>query len=143
MTKTLKITGILFAAFLIFGTACNKYEDGPKLSLRTKKARMVNTWELTEYIDGDTDISANTSGTTIMLTKDGDFEVGGETKNGTVQKLVGTWEFSDDKTKLILSYDGVTIPTKWTITRLKNDELWLKREQANGTNASQKFKGLD
>ena len=55
----------------------------------------------------------------------------------------GTWEFNSDKTVLILSIEGQVIPDKWTITRLKNDELWLKKTQSNGTEAIQKFKGLD
>lgn len=39
---------------LIFG--CKKYEDGPFISLRTKKARLVGEWELTnkdEYINNE------------------------------------------------------------------------------------------
>lgn len=142
MTKTIKLTTLLIAGLLIFGTSC-KYENGPKLSLRSKKARMVNTWEVTEATDGDDDITKFTSGATITINKDESFKTGGETKLGPVQEEKGTWEFSDDKTKLILTYDGTTLPTKWTITKLKNDELWLEREQSNGKKAMGKYKGLD
>ncbi len=143
MTKTLKLATVLFASLLIFGTSCNKYEDGPKLSLRTKKARMVNTWEVTEAKDGDSDITEFSEGATITLDKEGNYKTGGETKLGPVQETEGTWEFSSDKTRLILTEKGATLPEKWTITRLKNDELWLKKDQSNGTQASTKYKGLD
>ena len=143
MTKTLKLTTLLFAGLLIFGTSCNKYENGPKLSLRTKKARVVNTWKLTEATDGDDNITEFSAGATITINKDESFKTGGETKLGPVQEEKGTWEFSDDKTKLILTYDGVTLPTKWTITKLKNDELWLEREQSNGKKATGKYEGQD
>jgi hypothetical protein len=144
MIKSIKITSLLFAAAILFGaTSCNKYEDGPSLSLRTKKARLVNTWELTEAVDGSTDITDFSKGITLTIEKDDSFSYGGETPQGAKAEGKGTWEFSDDKTVLILTIDGQVIPDKWTITRLKNDELWLKKTQSSGTEAIQKFKGLD
>ncbi len=144
MIKTIRLTSLLFAAAILFGTAsCNKYEDGPSLSLRTKKARLVNTWELTESVDGSADISDFSRGITLTIEKDDKFNYGGETPQGIEATGSGTWEFNSDKTVLILTIDGQVIPDKWTITRLKNDELWLKKTQSNGTEAIQKFKGLD
>jgi hypothetical protein len=36
---------LLFAVSLVTGfTACRKYEEGPNVSLRTKKARITNNW---------------------------------------------------------------------------------------------------
>lgn len=143
MTKTFKLISILFASMLIFGTSCSKYENGPKLSLRSKKARLVNTWELTESKDGDTDISEFSKGATIKINKDGTYETGGTTKLGAVTAVKGKWEFSSDKTKVIYTEDGQTAADKWTITKLKNDELWLEKDQANNTKATAKYKGLD
>lgn len=141
--KTLKLTSLLFAAALMLGTSCNKYENGPSLSLRTKKARLVNTWELTEVIDGDTDISEFTKGTTMTIDKEGNFSFGGKTPQGVAASGNGTWEFSSDKTTLILTTPNVRTPEKWVITKLKNDELWVEKEQSNNTKASRKFVGLD
>lgn len=143
MIKTFKLTTLLFATALVFGTSCNKYEDGPSLSLRTKKARLVNTWELTEASDGNTDITEYSKGITLTIEKNGDFSYGGETPQGAKPEGKGTWEFNKDKTTLILTEEGVVIPEKWIITKLKNDELWVKKEQSSSTEAVQKFKGLD
>ncbi len=145
MTKTLKLTSVLFAAMLIFGTSCGKYPDGPSISFRTKKARLVNTWKVTEATDADDDITENTAGETLTIDKDGKWKRAGETKNGPVQEFTGTWELSNDKDILILTYDDATIviPQQWKINRLKNDELWLENAQANSTSATRKYEGQD
>jgi len=49
----------------------------------------------------------------------------------------------EEKKQLIISTDGVVIPKKWEITRLTNDELWLKKEQALGTFETRKLEGQD
>ncbi|MDA9262185.1 hypothetical protein N9P55_00280, partial [bacterium] len=132
MTKTIKLITVLFASILIFGTSCGKYEDGPGLSLRSKKARMANTWKIVEATDADDDVTTGYAGTTWTFTKEGDYTKGGETAAGTVVEEKGKWEFGkldgEEKKQLIISTDGVVIPKKWEITRLTNDELWLKKE---------------
>lgn len=143
MIKTLKIASLLFATMLVFGTSCSKYENGPKLSLRSKKARVTNTWELTEWIDGSINISENTAGITMTIDKDGSYSIGGENSGGAVESKKGKWEFSSDKTLLILTLDGQRAADKWIITKLKNDELWLEKSQASNTSGSKKYKGLD
>ncbi len=144
MIKSLKTTSLLIITSILFATvSCNKYEDGPSLSLRTKKARLINTWELIESIDGGTDISDFSRGITLTIENNESFYSGGETPQGVKPTDQGTWEFNKEKTVLILTIDGQITPEKWTITRLKNDELWLKKTQSNGTEAFQKFRGLD
>ena len=43
---------------MIFGASCGKYEEGPGISLRSKKARLANTWTITKTVtkDGDEDV---------------------------------------------------------------------------------------
>ena len=145
MTKTLKLTSLLFAAMLIFGTSCGKYPDGPGFSLRTKKARLVNTWKVTYATDANDDITENTAGVTLTIDEEGNWKTGCETTNGAVQEETGTWQLSNDKDILILTHDDatITIPQQWKINRLKNDELWLENAQANGASAERKFEGQD
>lgn len=40
---------IYFLLLSIFMFSCSKYEDGPVLSLRSKKERVAAEWEVTEY----------------------------------------------------------------------------------------------
>ena len=147
MTKTIKLIPVIFASILIFGTSCNKYEDGPKLSLRSKKARMTNTWKIITATDADDDVTAGYEGITWTFTEDGSYTRGEETAAGFEPNETGKWEFGKidgrNKTQLIISTDGIVTPKKWIITRLKNDELWLKQEQAQDTYETRKLEGQD
>ncbi|MFT6002016.1 MAG: hypothetical protein ACI95T_000774 [Flavobacteriales bacterium] len=147
MKKTIKLIPVIFASILIFGTSCNKYEDGPKLSLRSKKARMTNTWKIITATDADDDVTAGYEGITWTFTEDGSYTRGGETAAGFEPNETGKWEFGKidgrNKTQLIISTDGIVTPKKWIITRLKNDELWLKQEQAQDTYETRKLEGQD
>lgn len=48
-----KITLCVIASSLIFFDGCKKYEDGPMLSFRSKKARVEGNWKVDKYtVDG-------------------------------------------------------------------------------------------
>ena len=51
--KTLKLTTLLLALALIFGSTSCKYEDGPGISLRSKTARVAGEWEVNKTIETD------------------------------------------------------------------------------------------
>jgi len=106
---------ILALAFSLALPGCSPYEEGPKISLRTKKARITGTWKL-----------VNTIGWTTSevrfwnLERDGSYleESGSYFEDGT-------WEFRGDKDELyIFESDGNL--DKFEILRLKNSELHLR-----------------
>ena len=98
-------------------TSCGKYEDGPGFSLLSKTARMTNKWEL-KSVDGET-IPAGEA--VLDLKKDGSFSIN---EDGYI--IDGSWEFSNDKEDLSLTFFGQEIDLK--IRRLTNKELWLENE---------------
>ena len=51
--RTLKLTTLLLALTLVFGSTSCKYEDGPSLSLRTKKARLAGEWIIEKTVNKD------------------------------------------------------------------------------------------
>jgi hypothetical protein len=53
---------ILFYSFIIgiLFTTCKKYEEGPYISFRSKKARVVGDWELISYCRVDVDAGITT-----------------------------------------------------------------------------------
>lgn len=119
--KTIKLLlAIAFLGGAIISTpSCGKYEDGPGFSLLTKTKRLSRDWDEKEYI--------NTSGVTItdtgtdLLT----FEKDGVAKvSFGALVFTGTWEFTSDKEKLRLFFDGGV--DELTILRLTNKELWTK-----------------
>lgn len=134
----MKKLSILFAAFaVVFLASCGKYEDGPGFSLRSKKARIEGTWEVTEAFQGTTNITSSlTNGGTVELIfdKDGvytynyDYVVFGIPASGT---LTGTWAFSDDKTSVVVT-NGSGNSDSSKILRLTNKELWLEETDSNG-----------
>jgi hypothetical protein len=134
----MKKLSILFAAFAVVMLAsCGKYEDGPGLSLRSKKARVVGEWTIESAIQAGVDITSNiTSGGTIDVAFDKDgvytytynYTVFGQNVNGSVS---GTWDFSDDKTSLVVT-NGSGNSESSKILRLTNKELWLEQSDSNG-----------
>jgi hypothetical protein len=134
----MKKLSILFAAFAVVMLAsCGKYEDGPGFSLRSKTSRLAGTWTLTEVFQGSVDITTSfTYGGTIeaIFDKDGVYTNTYDyvTPFGPVSGSVsGTWDFSDDKTSLLVTNGSGDIQSS-KILRLTNKELWLEQSDSNG-----------
>lgn len=113
---------VIFAVAITF-TSCKKYEEGPALSFRSKKARVVNEWKI-EYAF-ETSSGATTTqdyfNETWEFTKDGDFF---ERDQGVIDKS-GTWEFISDKESIQVNLISNN-PRYYTIIKLNNKEMWLK-----------------
>ena len=122
MKNNVKLLLSVLSLVFIF-SACNKYEDGPKVSLMTKKARITGTWKKTKEIKPNGTVVIDTSSAEVVIDKDGTITF---RENGLA--LVGTWEFINDKESILVSLKvlGVTNTEEFRILRLKNKELWLK-----------------
>lgn len=130
--KTLKMLSVaaLTVAFVL--GSCGKYEEGPALSLRTKKARITGEWKAEKYVDNDGTETAAPEGdnTTTEVLKDGTFKV-----NSDFGTFEGTWEFSDDKENFETTFSagGVSQTTSVKIIRLTNSEFWTEDEDGDQT----------
>ena len=113
-------------AVVVFNFTSCKYEDGPGISLRTKKSRLSGEWEV-QSIEGQ---NLQNSSITIEFEKNGDFEVNssysyyGYNYSNSVK---GEWEWEDGKRSIELSYDGGG-KEEWEITRLTNKEFEFEDE---------------
>ena len=106
--------------------SCSKYEDNEKIALRTKKARLVGSWQ-SERIEID-DLSAP-SGTEIHVEFEGDSDF-----NMTIfwnapdpddyTDYSGQWEFKDKKSIIQMIYEGGS-EDRWEILRLERNDLWV------------------
>lgn len=129
--KTVKFLSVALLAVAFVLGSCSKYEEGPALSLRTKKARLAGVWKVEKYVQGNgtTSYPDSDDDGTIEFTKD---NVARLTFSffGTPTTVTGDWEFIKDKEGLRVSYQigGETNTEEYTILRLKNDELWLEEE---------------
>ena len=135
----MKKLSVLFAAFaVVLLASCGKYEDGPGLSLRSKKARIQGDWTVESAVQAGVDITSDiTFGGTVDVTfdKDGvfkytyDYTILGQPINGSV---TGTWDFSDDKSAVVVT-NGSGNSDSSKILRLTNKELWLEETDSNGS----------
>lgn len=143
----MKKIGFLSIAALLVGamvfTACGKYEEGPSVSLRTKKGRLAGEWMIEKYLENGTDqTSAMLTGISdhnFTFEKDGTFSTSMTTSFGTFTSS-GTWQFITDKEQLettTTTVNGTALSTPdkdtSTITRLTNKEFWTKDTYGSDT----------
>jgi len=122
MKKHLIVCTAIFAAMT---GGCNKYEDGPAISLRSKKKRIANTWRIEKYYVNDveqTTAVALLGDYTVTFTKDGNYSF-----NTTFIDGSGTREFINDKEGIRIivpnNLSGQDV-NDFTILRLKEKEFW-------------------
>jgi hypothetical protein len=123
-----KLSTIFILTLVITLIGCSKYEDGPAISLRSKKARLVNKWKLEKLlIDG---IESGVQGQFppnldiwLEFKKDDTFENFWDTN--------GKWKFSDSKGKIKLLNENSELMFELTILMLKENQLWIEYEAGN------------
>lgn len=126
-TKTIIFSGLL--SVLVVLPSCSKYEDGPGISLRTKKARVANTWEVESASRNGEDVTNDYDEFTLKTTKDGDAELAALYTAGNFSyeyDTQGTWMFADDKENLMLDFEEDDADRTYQILRLTEDEMWLR-----------------
>jgi len=136
----------IFIAILIIITAttftsCKKYEEGPSFSILSKKARLVNTWQLEKWflngIDQTSLLMMSVSVIYLEITKNGNYTNTIIEKDGTVNSENGTWTWADKKASVILSpASSADPPYEIKILKLMNNELNFETILSNET---QKF----
>lgn len=131
MKITLKPTFIL-AIGLVFTAltfeSCKKYEEGPSLSFRSAKSRLVNVWLLEELkVDGsDATQGLQQTNYKMEFKKDDSFTI---EQGGNVNEQ-GTWTFSSDKMQVITT-NQAGVEREFDIMRLTNKEFWCNIQRGN------------
>lgn len=129
-----KLTLILLAIVALV-SACSKYEEGPGLSLLSKKARLAGTWKITDYIDNGQPVIIDETDDLfyerLVFEKDGtgkSYYIGASSgEQGSEQNpYVLQWEFENDNEDLRITdtYNESIIIYK--IIRLANKEVILQ-----------------
>ncbi len=147
--KTQKNTlALLFIVFgLITFTGCSKYEEGPGISLRTKKSRVVGEWQVTTFkINGAdylnqtySDVFNCSSGSSFNYTNTGNIKIEWTfKKDGSSASVVNTAShvldyFSSDAQCAAIyndSNDSTSDTSTWEFASDKED---LKFTYSDGT----------
>lgn len=152
------------AAILLLFITCKKYDDGPALSFRSKMNRIIGYKKITSYtIDGSDSLASVDS---LFSGCSGQYYYFIEPKSSSIgdtgsiavscpirtDAASGQWLLENPKNeKLFLRISYPILPTggtpsfpfntSWTITRLKEKELWLKTEE-NGKMFELKFESV-
>lgn len=118
------IMNLLLAVLLISFVGCTKYEDGPGFSLKTKKARITNTWKMEKYVYDNGTSTTDVDEGKMTLNKDMSASMSIGTGGFSIS---GTWDFIDDKGGVRLTFNVLNTTTnkEYTILRLKSKELWV------------------
>ncbi|HNQ67430.1 MAG TPA: hypothetical protein PKN32_03560 [Bacteroidales bacterium] len=127
-----KILILFFLSLLIAFNSCNKYEDGPFISLRSVEKRIVGDYTLSAYIiDGQT-ISLVDQGISeyrVVYNSDGS-GTSYITVNSSTLETEFEWELDAKKEKIRERSKGLN--DEWsvwsnykTILKLTNSEFWF------------------
>ena len=95
-----KLLLVLVGVAFMLGS-CGKYEEGPGISFRSKKARVAGEWKLVKStVDGKEEtLDADDKDDILKLDKDGTYELT-DPGNSTEK---GTWTFNDKKESMTIT----------------------------------------
>lgn len=129
MKKNTLILAVVFCALSL--VSCSKYEEGPAISLRSKKERVSNTWKIENAYRSGEDVTEDYDQYTLTMTKDGDARLVAIYTSGAFTfeyETNGTWKFENSKEVLVLDFEDNDADNKYQILKLKEDELWLREQ---------------
>lgn len=113
---------------IFFVSAC-KYDNGPSISFRSKKARVEGTWIIDEQIEDGQVYTPDSFDRELHweFKKDGTFNL----QRRQSSEGSGTWDFDSKKDSVIITFNGPPA-FKWSfhILKLKNKELWIKNKNS-------------
>lgn len=124
MKITFKIFLSLLTVLFVL-SSCKKYDEGPAISLLTKKMRVTGDWKAEKIISESGDVDYVDGVEIVKIMKDNTFE----RREGNSITESGSWEFSNDKSYLRFTYEddlGINNIEEFEIIRLRNKELWVK-----------------
>lgn len=120
---------IAFLGITLMFSSCGKYEEGPSISLRSKKARVAGDWVFEKQIVNGVEVPlTGVSDLVITYEKDGK---GKYTSGGVTVEF--EWKFSDDNEKMLSKFPTETEWDESTILRLTNKEMWSKEVDGSNT----------
>jgi hypothetical protein len=111
---------IILSGLMLLGIqSCNKYEDGPMISLSSRAERVANKWKVDNYKVNGTDYTSLVSGYSETYTKEGAYSYQWGILSGT-----GTWAFQNNDAEIkITGVDNQSTVTL-VIQKLEEKQLW-------------------
>lgn len=137
MKKLLSLGFVAMMTLTVMMSSCNKYPEGPKITLLSAKARLAGDWKMTKFTSNGTDYTSSMPALEYSISKEGTYTkkitytVFGST---VIENSAGTWTFNGDKTTVSFVESGQTDADIYTILELRNKELMLQQVEGSYTN---------
>jgi cytoskeletal protein RodZ len=114
-------------ASLVF-SGCDKYDEGPTLTLKSNVSRITGEWKPTKYTKNGVDQSFDPN-YRVKFSKDGTLAIT-FTNNSVSYTSTGTWAFSNDDETLTYTstFAGFSSIEQYTIKRLSSSQLFIEKQ---------------
>ncbi len=144
------LIAIFLITTLIGLSACTQFSDGPKLSLRSTKSKLANTWQMKEAVKNGVEITEQYKNGFFVFTESGDFatvdlkrmvQLPPFTQDTLLPVLAnGKWGLLDaNRMEILYAYTFVDpyntsvtynqeVYEEWDILRLTTSELWIRND---------------
>ncbi|MFI5204248.1 MAG: hypothetical protein ACHQF2_07105 [Flavobacteriales bacterium] len=114
----------VFSITLLEG--CQKYEDGPAFSLRSRTERLSNTWKVDNYKVNGTDYTSLVAGYTETFSKNGDYSYSWGILSGT-----GKWAFKNNDEEIQVNGTNNQSSQTLFILKLEEKQFWYYYMEGN------------
>lgn len=108
---------------LVIMSACNKYPEGPGLSIRSRAGRVANEWKMEKVMMNGVDVTSSFTNISYTETYDKD---GNYSYASTVGSGSGKWAFQNNDTEIKRNGVSGQSTVDMTILRLKQKSFWYK-----------------
>jgi hypothetical protein len=110
----------IFAAILLIGMpGCQKYPDGPMISLKSRTERVSNTWKVDNVTKNGNDYTSFVTGYEETFKTNGDYSFEWGLFSGT-----GTWSFQNNDEEIrVIGVDNQSTQTLY-ILKLEEKQFW-------------------
>ena len=109
--------------------ACNRYDEGSNFSFLTAKARAVGEWNVTTITTDGQDVTGNFPNIKVSIKDDNTYQIT-FTIFGLDSYENGTWAFSDDKQRFLMTSSVGNVSDR-RIIMLKNKMMKLEEINAS------------
>lgn len=143
---------ILIYLFFLVLSSCKKYDEGPGLSLRSRNARISNTWLIEKFKRNEIDSTSTywSEGSEITFYENGNADLTQlfHVKNNNIDTTIeifhtGSWELVQNNNYLYFiltnDFDNTTDTSAFEIKKLKEKELQFKEPDYEGNKYSDEY----
>ncbi len=112
----------------VFLSSCQKYPEGPILSLHSKESRVAHSWSCEKALVNTLESTPYYSNYSYTYGADKSY-----TENNGYNILKGTWELTTQEDSLLVKMSNNKLLHRFKILRLKNNSMWLIEDVNNSS----------